>query len=183
MINLKELKESAIKFKKLWESSCKNHRVLYFQLNAEDEGIPPHFHQFGEDHAFILDGELTYDISFKEQIVAKKNSLVFGWTNTVHGYHNFKKDPLHILVFATPERNDSIYDDSKLTNIKSNNIRFIGTLPIKKTYSNRVLFSSIPPSDFQNTLTLDFKYQLLHTTPCKKPCKNQLYITFKTVSS
>lgn len=85
--------KSDIKFKKIWESSCKNHRVLYFQINNEDEGIDAHFHPFGEDHALILEGELTYDISFEEQIVAKKNNLVFGWTNYVHGYHNYSEKP------------------------------------------------------------------------------------------
>lgn len=184
MINLEDLKASAIKFKKVWESSCKNHRVLYFQINGEDEGIHPHFHPFGEDHAFILEGELTYDLSFKEQLVARKNSLVFGWTNAVHGYHNYKKEPLHILVFATPEQNDSVYDESKLSDKNTANIRHIETLPIKeRLYSNRVVFSSVPPSDFTNTLTLDFNRQLLHVTPCKKPCANPLFITFKTTGS
>ena len=113
MIDLKTLIESDIKFKKIWESSCKNHRALYFQINNEDNGIDAHFHPFGEDHAFILDGELTYDISFNEQIVAKKNSLVFGWTNYVHGYHNASEKPLHILVFATPENNMTVYNQSQ----------------------------------------------------------------------
>jgi len=78
MIDLKKIMQSDIKFKKIWESTCRNHRVLYFQINNEDEGIDAHFHPLGEDHALILEGELTYDISFEEQIVAKKNNLVFG---------------------------------------------------------------------------------------------------------
>ena len=109
MLDLDELMKSDIKFKQIWESSCKNHRVLYVQINNEDDGIVAHFHPFGEDHALILDGELTYDISFDEQIVAKKNTLVFGWTNYVHGYHNPSAKPLHILIFATPENNLSLY--------------------------------------------------------------------------
>ncbi len=72
MVDLKALMNSEIKFKQVWESSCKNHRVLYFQINNTDDGIDAHFHPFGEDHALVLEGELTYDISFKEQMLLRK---------------------------------------------------------------------------------------------------------------
>ena len=184
MIDLKELMDSDRKFEKIWESACKNHRVLYFQLEEKDAGIDAHFHPFGEDHAFILEGELTYDFSFEEQLVARKNSLVFGWTNAVHGYHNDNETPLHILVFATPEQNDSVFDESKLLTKDDSNIRYIDTLSMKGTlFSNRVVFSSIPPSDFTNTLSLDYNRQILHVTPCDEPSADSIFITFKTTGS
>ncbi|MEA0564576.1 MULTISPECIES: hypothetical protein [Lysinibacillus] len=49
-MDLKALIKSDIKFKKIWESSCKNHRVLYFQIDKDDNGIEAHFHPYGEDH-------------------------------------------------------------------------------------------------------------------------------------
>ena len=181
MLDLKKLMKSDIKFKKIWESSCKNHRVLYFQINNGDKGIDAHFHPFGEDHALILEGELTYDISFEEQIVAKKNNLVFGWTNYVHGYHNSSEKPLHILVFATPKNNLSMYNQSKLPVKNYNNIRFIKKLPIEEIIiSNRLIFSSIPPSDFSNTLIIDLENQIIKYTQYKLKSHNQLYVTFKS---
>lgn len=180
MLDLKKIMKSDIKFKKIWESSCKNHRVLYFQINNEDEGIDAHFHPFGEDHALILEGELTYDISFEEQIVAKKNNLVFGWTNYVHGYHNYSEKPLHILVFATPENNLSVYNQRELPVENYTHIRLIEKMPTKeKTYSNRVIFSSTPPSDFSNSLMLDLENQIINFYPCKVESNDNLYIIFK----
>ncbi|AMO85759.1 hypothetical protein B857_00621 [Solibacillus isronensis B3W22] len=181
MIDLKNIMKSDIKFKKIWESSCKNHRVLYFQINKEDEGIDAHFHPLGEDHALILEGELTYDISFEEQIVAKKNNLVFGWTNYVHGYHNYSEKPLHILVFATPENNLSVYNQRELPVKNITNIRLIEKLPTKEEISStRVMFSSTPPSDFSNCLTLDLENQIINFNPCKVESSNDnAYITFK----
>ena len=181
MINLNELMMSACKFKKIWESACKNHRVLYFQIDKEDKGIPAHFHPFGEDHAFILDGKLTYDLSFEEQLVAEKESLVFGWTNAVHGYHNSDDTPVHILVFATPEHNESVYDKNALPVHDDSKVRYIKATTIEETlYSNRMVFSSIPPNDWTNTLTFDYKRQRLHSTPCDEPCADHLFITFKS---
>lgn len=182
MLDLKALIKSDIKFKKIWESSCKNHRVLYFQINNEDNGIEAHFHPFGEDHALILEGELTYDVSFEEQIVAKKNNLVFGWTNYVHGYHNFSEIPLHILVFATPEINISVYNQSKLPQQYYTNSRLIKKLPIvEKIVSNRVFFSSVPPKDFSNTLVIDLESQNMEYNQCKMDSNdNTIYIKFKS---
>ncbi|MBK3497037.1 hypothetical protein JFL43_19795 [Viridibacillus sp. YIM B01967] len=66
-VNLQALMESNTKFEKVWESIDRNHRILYFQIDEDDEGIPAHFHPYGEDSAIILQGELTYDISFEHQ--------------------------------------------------------------------------------------------------------------------
>ncbi len=180
MLDLKALIKSDIKFKKIWESSCKNHRVLYFQINNEDNGIEAHFHPFGEDHALILEGELTYDVSFEEQIVAKKNNLVFGWTNYVHGYHNLSEIPLHILVFATPENNASVYNQSKLPQQNYTNSRLIKLPIVEKIVYNRVFFSSMPPKDFSNTLVIDLKNQKIEYTQCKVDSNDTLYIKFKS---
>lgn len=180
MLDLKALMKSDIKFEKIWESSCKNHRVLYFQFDNEDNGINAHFHLYGEDHALILEGELTYDVSFEEQIVAKENNLVFGWTNYVHGYHNFSRKPLHILVFATPENNLSVYDESKLPIQNYTNIRIIEKLPNKdKLVSDRVIFSSVPPKDLSNTFIIDFESKKVEYPKSKVDSNDKLYITFK----
>lgn len=180
MVDLKALIKSDMKFKKVWESSCKNHRVLYFQINNEDEGIDAHFHPFGEDHALVLEGELTYDISFEEQIVAKTNNLVFGWTNYVHGYHNGSEKPLHILVFATPENNLSVYNQSNLPRQNFTDIRLMEkVLKSEIIASNRVVFSSVPPKDFSNTLIIDLENQIIENTQFNmESSSNKLYITF-----
>ena len=36
MIDLTKIMKSEIKFKKIWESSCENHRVLYFQMMMKE---------------------------------------------------------------------------------------------------------------------------------------------------
>lgn len=181
MIDLNALIISDIKFKKIWESPCKNHRVLYFQINKTDNGINAHFHPYGEDHALILEGELTYDISFEEQIVAKKNTLVFGWTNYVHGYRNYSETPLHILVFATPENNLTEYNQSELPTQNYNNIRFIDNLSnIEQIFSDRMIFSSVPPKDVSNTLIIDLENRKIGSAQYKVDSNEKLYITFKS---
>lgn len=107
--NIRKLIQSKEKYMKVWESEDLQHRILYFQLDKEDGGIPAHFHPYGEDHAIILAGELTYDISFDRQIKAVENEIVFGWNKYVHGYRNHSDEPLHLLIFATPEYNPSVY--------------------------------------------------------------------------
>ncbi|MCH7322103.1 cupin domain-containing protein [Solibacillus sp. MA9] len=181
MLDLKELMKSETKFKKIWESPCKNHRVLYFQINNDDNGIEAHFHPYGEDHALILEGELTYDVSFKEQIVAKKSDIVFGWTNYVHGYHNFNDKPLHILVFATPENNLSLYNQSELPTQDNEKIRKIEKLTkAENLASNRVIFSSVPPNDFSKTLIIDLVSQKIeYTQHGMGNYDSNLYVTFK----
>lgn len=184
MIDLKELMKADIKFKKIWESSCKNHRILYFQINNGDEGIEAHFHPFGEDHALILEGELTYDISFEEKIIAVKNNLVFGWSNYVHGYCNFSDRPLHILVFATPENNLSVYDQREQKSKNYSNIRFLKKLPPKeKIFSNRVIFSSTPPKDFSNCLVINLEYKTIDSNPNIEESNDNLYVKFNLNSS
>ncbi|MEO4055042.1 hypothetical protein [Solibacillus sp. CAU 1738] len=122
-INLRALMDSNKKFEKVWESIDRNHRILYFQLDKDDEGIPAHFHPNGEDSAIILHGELTYDISFDHQIKAIEHDIVFGWTNDVHGYHNKSQGPVHILVFATPEQNPSLYEQNQIYTHKDKKVR------------------------------------------------------------
>lgn len=184
MIDLIKLMKADIKFKKVWESSCKNHRILYFQINNEDVGIEAHFHPFGEDHALILEGELTYDVSFEEQIIAEKNNLVFGWTNYVHGYYNFSEKPLHILVFATPENNLSVYNQRELPVKNYSNIRLLEKLPPKeKIFSNRVIFSSTPPKDYSNCLVINLENQTIDSNPSIVESNDNLYVTFNLISS
>lgn len=137
-LNIRKLIHLQEKYLKVWESKDLQHRILYFQLDKEDEGIPAHFHPYGEDHAIILAGELTYDISFDRQIKAVENEIVFGWNKYIHGYRNHSDKPLHLLVFATPEYNPSVYTkeekndqkirkakiDESFTTIASERIKF-----------------------------------------------------------
>lgn len=141
-VNLQAIMESNTKFEKVWESIDRNHRILYFQIDEDDEGIPAHFHPYGEDSAIILQGELTYDISFKHQVKAIENEIVFGWTNYVHGYHNNSHNPLHILIFATPEQNPCVYEQNEFMIYKDKSVRKTKlTQHFKKTSSSRMIFS------------------------------------------
>ncbi|WP_107837983.1 hypothetical protein [Metasolibacillus meyeri] len=116
---------------------------MYCQLNKNDEGIPAHFHPSGEDSAIVLQGELTYDVSFEQQLKAVENDIVFGWTNYVHGYHNSSLTALHILIFATPEHNESIYDPAYLPKGEYPSIRLAKmTSDMMKITSERMIFST-----------------------------------------
>ncbi|MEK4761014.1 cupin domain-containing protein [Viridibacillus sp. FSL E2-0187] len=108
---LNEIIQSTTKSLKFWESKDKNHRLLYFQIDPQNDGIPAHFHPLGEDYAIVVDGEMLYDISFDTQITVSENEIAFGWQHFVHGYHNRSNFPLHIIIFATPENNPSIYNE------------------------------------------------------------------------
>jgi mannose-6-phosphate isomerase-like protein (cupin superfamily) len=183
-INLIEYIHSTKKFAKVWESACKNHRILYFQLNKEDEGIAAHFHPYGEDSALVLQGELTYDISFDQQIVASENNVLFGWTNNVHGYHNVHENPLHILVFATPENNPSEYKRERLPKQSLSQVRIIDVLAnMSNIESPRMLFSTMAPTNFTNCISIHLESKILKVL---NPFENnppdedgELFITFK----
>jgi uncharacterized cupin superfamily protein len=183
LVHLKELMNSNTMYQKVWESSCKNHRILYFQINPQDKGIDAHFHPFGEDHAFVLAGELTYNVSFERQIKAKENSLVFGWTNYVHGYQNDSDQPLHILVFATPENNLSIYEKNKLSMQNFINIRTLdSSITFDEISSERIIFSTFPPKDLSDTVMIHLESKKLIELPNKMETKGHaLYITFHLV--
>ncbi|WP_052344239.1 cupin domain-containing protein [Bacillus ndiopicus] len=186
-INIQKLIDSDIKFKKIWESDCKNHRVLYFQLDSNEEGIPAHFHPFGEDSAIVVQGELMYDISFEQQLRAEENEIVFGWTNYVHGYHNERAETLHLLIFATPEHNESIYDKGRLLEGEHTYIRQAKiTAEMPAIASARMIFSTnIKNMAHGDTLIYDcykkelqviaYNEQPLHIQP------NYLVIQFKDI--
>lgn len=182
-INLKEYINSTKKFEKVWESPCKNHRILYFQIDKEDTGIDAHFHPNGEDSALVLQGELNYDINFEEQMVVKENNLVFGWTNIVHGYHNVNENPLHVLVFATPEHNPSEYRKELLPTQHLENIRHIEVLKMTSVESHRMLFSAVPPMIATNCLYIDLKKKWLEVFDSMSLLTEGkgfgLYVTFK----
>lgn len=182
LVHLKELMISNTKYQKVWESSCKNHRILYFQINSNDIGIEAHFHPFGKDHAFVLQGELTYDISFERQIKAKENSLVFGWTNYVHGYQNDSDQPLHILVFATPKNNPSIYEKNMLSMQNFINIRTWDCSTFDEIRSERITFSASHSKDLSDTVMIHLQSKKLIVLPNEIETKdNALYITFHQV--
>ena len=172
IFNLRELMNSEIKFSKLWESSCKNHRILYFQIDSEAEDIPVHFHPNGEDNAIVLQGKLTYDVKFEEQINAFENDIVFGWTNYVHGYHNKHSIPLHILIFATPENNWSVFDKDKLPEVIFNEMR-IKNFPqaMIEIESTRMIFSSGKMDTYKDN-TFSFNW---HSKELRKMKSNDTY--------
>lgn len=140
-LNIRKMVNSKEKYLKVWESENLHHRILYFQLDKEE--IPAHFHPYGEDHAIVLSGELTYDISFDRQIEAAENDIVFGWNNYIHGYHNQSDKPLHLLIFATPKYNPSVY--KKEENGENHNLK-IRKAAIDKNFktiaSKRMRFST-----------------------------------------
>lgn len=180
MINLNELIASNIKFQKIWESKDYNHRLLYFQIDPEDDGIPAHFHPEGEDSAIILKGELSYDISFKHQISANENDIVFGWTNCVHGYHNNSILPLHILVFATPDHNPSIYEHSASC-INDITVRKAKISPLFNVVSSsRMTFSVIYKEYQPNTLAYNWSSKLIKEVKQEEKYMNNewLFIQF-----
>ena len=155
-MNLTELMDSNIKFEKVWESTDYNHRLMYLQMDPDDKGIPAHFHPEGEDSAIILKGELCYDVSFEHQINANENDIVFGWTNFVHGYHNDSLLPLHLLVFATPEHNPSVYEHSSSC-LNANSVRKVKMSPLfSEISSSRMKFSVIHKEYQPNTLAYNW---------------------------
>ncbi|MFJ7182929.1 cupin domain-containing protein [Lysinibacillus xylanilyticus] len=185
VIQLSDLINSDKKFEKLWESLCHNHRVLYFQIDENDEGIAAHFHPYGEDSAIILQGELIYDISFEQQLKAYENEIVFGWTNYVHGYHNQNSIPLHIIIFATPEQNRSVYDKDSLPADEYSAIRSAKLSPSMQEISSiRTVFSTgIMESYKNNTLSYNWKTKELRELNCNDSYPlidpDTLFIQFK----
>lgn len=185
IIQLSDLINSETKFGKLWESLCINHRILYLQINEDDEGIAAHYHPYGEDSAIILQGELIYDISFEQQLKAYENEIVFGWTNYVHGYHNQNSNPLHIIIFATPEQNWSVYDKDSLPADEYTAIRSAKLSPsMQEIGSTRTVFSTgIMEKYKKNTLSYNWKTKELRELNCNDcyPLKDPdtLFIQFK----
>ncbi len=102
----------------------------------------------------------------------------------MHGYQNSSEKPLHILVFATPENNVSVYNQSKLPRQNYTDIRLVEKVEkSEKIASNRVVFSSVPPKDFSNTLIIDLKNQVIVNPQFKtEHSSNLLYITFRYYS-
>lgn len=182
---LSDLINSDNKFGKVWESSCLNHRILYFQIDENDEGITAHFHQFGEDSAIILQGELIYDISFEQQLEVYENEIVFGWTNYVHGYHNQNSIPLHIIIFATPEQNRSVYDKDSLPADEYSAIRSAKlSLSMQEISSIRTAFTTGIMENYKNnTLSYNWKTKELRELNCNDSYPiidpNTLFIQFK----
>lgn len=177
--NIRTLMDLNEKYIKVWESEDLNHRILYFQLDKGEEGIPAHFHPHGEDHAIVLDGELTYDISFDQQLKANVNEIVFGWNNYVHGYHNYSDKPLHLLIFATPEHNPSVY--SKENHIEEQNER-VRKAAIDKNFasiaSERIRFSVKRDGNQKYMFTYDKNMQQLSMMPLSKEDRN-LHLTIQ----
>jgi quercetin dioxygenase-like cupin family protein len=90
------------KGEKIFETRNKNARLIEFVLQ-KDEGIPPHLHPLGEDCALVLSGNLTYYIKNDQTLSATPGDTVFGWRNVIHGYKNLDVEPVHMLIFASPE--------------------------------------------------------------------------------
>jgi mannose-6-phosphate isomerase-like protein (cupin superfamily) len=103
---------------KFAESLDLDTRIIEFVLLEEDNGIPPHIHPHGEDCAYILEGELQYNIDFDETITVKEGELVVGWTDLIHSYKNVSTHPVHFLVFATPEFNKTVYPERNVDKVK-----------------------------------------------------------------
>lgn len=102
VIQLSNSDLSTFKGEKIYETQTKNARLIEFVL-LEGDGISPHSHPYGEDCAVVLSGNLMYYINNKESINAGRGDTVFGWQNVIHGYKNVNKEPVHMLIFASPQ--------------------------------------------------------------------------------
>ncbi|MGM7682478.1 cupin domain-containing protein [Cytobacillus sp. Hm23] len=92
---------SASKLEVIFKSASKSTALFECVLLPQEE-IKPHIHSFGEDCAVVLSGELTYYVSNNQSITATEGDLVLGWKNVIQGYKNNTKNPLHLLIFASP---------------------------------------------------------------------------------
>lgn len=93
---------------------------IYEVIFQSKEGIPPHSHPFGEDCAVVLSSHLDYYVSNKKIIRASKGEIVFGWKNHIHGYINNEIEPLHLLIFVSPNKIGLEYlpdDDPKIIHL------------------------------------------------------------------
>ena len=109
---------------------------------------------------------------------------MFGWTNTVHGYHNVHENPLHILVFATPENNPSEYKRERLPKQVLPQLRIMDvSANMSNVESTRMLFSTVRPTNFTNCLSIHLKSKVLKVlNPFEENLSvedGELYITFK----
>lgn len=93
---------------KIFESHDKQCRLIngFFK---KGEGIEPHIHPFGEDCALVISGELTYFLSNENTILVSSGEVVFGFVNVLHGYLNQQLDPVHLVIFATPQNTGLSY--------------------------------------------------------------------------
>jgi quercetin dioxygenase-like cupin family protein len=113
--------------------------TLYEVVFLHGEGIQPHLHPYGEDCAIVLSGRLTYYVNNRETIDVNQGEVVFGWKNVIHGYRNQDQQPLHLLVFVTPNKLGLDYLDDQHPNVIH--------LPIKDRKLSR--FSKSEFSSFQ----------------------------------
>jgi len=143
------------KINKLVESKNKNIRIIEFSLLKESNEIPPHFHPYGEDCAYVLKGELTYYIDTHSTVNLDKGNLAVGWTNLIHGYKNMSDSSVYFLVFATPEDNLTVYPEGNDLDIK----HILLNRRVYNCLENDICIAS-PLSSFK-TLVVDGIYQEL----------------------
>jgi quercetin dioxygenase-like cupin family protein len=72
--------------------------------------IPPHTHAREDECAFVLEGELTYDIG-GEIIVARAGSFVLKPRGVYHAFCNTGTEAARLLEFHTPGEFEDYYDE------------------------------------------------------------------------
>ncbi|MGD8189631.1 cupin domain-containing protein [Brevibacillus ginsengisoli] len=97
-----QLKRNIPGLQKIWHSANETCRLIEGYLSPGDE-IGPHTHPLGEDCAIVLSGRLTYYLSNTRTMEVGPGEVVFGFQNVIHGYANLYKEPVHLLIFATPK--------------------------------------------------------------------------------
>ena len=77
---------------------------------APGEMIPPHTHTREDECAFVLEGELTFDVG-GQIAVAQAGSFVLKPRGIYHAFGNTGTEVAHVLEFHTPGGFESYYDE------------------------------------------------------------------------
>lgn len=72
--------------------------------------VPPHTHTREDEVAFVLRGELTFDVG-GEVVVARAGSFVLKPRGVYHAFCNTGTEVAHVLEFHTPGGFESYYDE------------------------------------------------------------------------
>jgi quercetin dioxygenase-like cupin family protein len=74
------------------------------------EMIPPHTHTREDECAFVLEGELTFDVG-GEIVVAEAGSFVLKPRGVYHAFCNTGTEIARVLEFHTPGEFENYYDE------------------------------------------------------------------------
>ncbi len=93
-----------------FEAASNNLSVTEYELSAKFPGPPPHKHKVFEHAWYVLEGELTVQLS-GETSVLTKGSFIFIPKMVVHTFSNQTDLLVKVLVVDTPGGFEHYYDD------------------------------------------------------------------------